>query len=56
MIFSNETSVFIPESCVSDPIRNESPRTLTNDNEWYHCTTNNDPDPAMVELQFRPRQ
>ena len=31
MIFSNDTSVFIPESSVSDnPIRNERPRMTTN--------------------------
>ena len=35
MIFSNDTSIFIPESCVSDnPIRHERPRMTTN-------TTNN---------------
>ena len=56
MIFSNDTSVFIPESCVSDnPIRYERTRTPTNDHEYYHGTTRNDPDPATVELRFRPR-
>ena len=54
--FRNDTSVFIPESCVSDnPIRYERPRTPTNDHEYYHGTTRNDPDPATVELRFRPR-
>ena len=56
MILSNDTSVFIPESCVSDnPIRYERTRTPTNDHEYYHGTTRNDPDPATVELRFRPR-
>ena len=56
MIFSNDTSVFIPESCVSDnPIRYERTRSPTNDHEYYHGTTRNDPDPATVELRFRPR-
>ena len=56
MIFSNDTSVFISESCVSDnPIRYERTRTPTNDHEYYHGTTRNDPDPATVELRFRPR-
>ena len=54
--FSNDTSVFIPESCVSDnPIHHECPRTPTNDHEYYHGATRNDPDPATVELRFRPR-
>ena len=48
MIFSNDISVFIPESCVSDnPIPYERP--------YYHGTARNDPDPATVELRFRPR-
>ena len=58
MIFSNDTSVFIPESCVSDnPIRYKRTRTPTNDHEYYmyHGATRNDPDPATVELRFRPR-
>ena len=56
MIFSTDTSVFIPESFVSDnPIRYERPRMSTNDHEYYHDTTRNDPDPATVELRFRPR-
>ena len=56
MIFSNDTSVFISESCVSDnPIRYERTRTPTNDHEYYHGATRNDPDPATVELRFRPR-
>ena len=56
MIFSNNTSVFIPEYCVSDnPIRYERPRTPTNDHEYDHDTTRNDPDPATVELRLRPR-
>ena len=56
MIFSNNTSVFIPEYCVSDnPIRYDRPRTPTNDHEYYHDTTRNDPDPATVELRHRPR-
>ena len=34
MIFSNGTSVFIPESCVNDnPIHHERPRTPTNAHE-----------------------
>ena len=33
----------------------ERPRTPTNDHEYYHGTTRNDPDPATVELRFRPR-
>ena len=42
MIFSNNTSVFIPEYCVSDnPIRYERTRTPTNDHEYYHGTTSN---------------
>ena len=37
MIFSNDTSVFIPESCVSDnPIRYERTRTPTDDHKYYH--------------------
>ena len=53
MIFSNDTSVFIPESCVSDnPIRYERTRTPTNDHEYYHGTTRNDPDPATVEYDL----
>ena len=56
MIFSNDTFVFIPESCGNDnPIRHEHPRTHTNDHWYYHSVTRNDPDPAMVELRFRPR-
>ena len=56
MIFSNDTSVFIPEYCVSDsPIRHERPRMTKNDHEYYHDTTRNDPDPATVELRLRPR-
>ena len=56
MIFSNNTSVFISEYCVSDnPIRYERPRTPTNDHEYYQDTTRNDPDPATVELRLRPR-
>ena len=56
MNFSNDTSVFIPEYCVSDnPIRYECPRTPTNDYEYYHDTTRNDSDPATVELRLRPR-
>ena len=44
MIFSNDTSVFIPEYCVSDnPIRHKRPRTPTNDHEYYHDTTRNEP-------------
>ena len=40
MIFSNNTSVFIPEYCVSDnPIRYERPRMTTNDHEYYHDAT-----------------
>ena len=54
--FNNDTSVFIPESCVSDnPIHHERPRTPTNDHEYYHGATRNDPDLATVELRFRPR-
>ena len=49
MIFSNDTSVFIPESCVN------LPQTPRNDHEYYHGTTKNDPDTATVELWFRPR-
>ena len=53
----NNLYVFIQESCVSDnPIRHERPRTPMNDREYYHGTTRNDPDPATVELRFRPRQ
>ena len=53
MIFSNETFVIIPESCVSDNlIRYERPQTPTNDQEYYHGTTRNDPDPATVELDL----
>ena len=49
-------SVFIPESCVSDnPIHYIYIRTPTNDQEYYHGTTRNDPDPTRVELRFRPR-
>ena len=33
----------------------DSPRTPTNDHEYYHDATRNDPDPATVELRFRPR-
>ena len=55
MIFSNESSVFIQESCVSaNRIRYEHPRTPTYDHKYYHDTPMIDPDPAMVELQFRP--
>ena len=57
MIFSNDTSVFTPEYCVSDnPIRHEPherPRMTTNTN--YHDTTRNEPDPPTVELRLRPR-
>ena len=50
--FQHDTSVLIPESCVSDnPIRYERPN---NGHEYYHGTTRNDPDPATVELRFRP--
>ena len=56
MISSNDTSVFIPESCVSDnPIRYELPRTPTNNHEYYYGTARNDHDPTTVELRFRPR-
>ena len=56
MTFSNETSVSIPESCVSDnPIHYERTRTPTNDHEYYHGTTRNDPNPATVELRFESR-
>ena len=56
MIFSNDTSVFIPESCVSDsPIFHVRPRTPTNGHEYYHGTPRNDPNPATVELGLRPR-
>ena len=56
MIFNNDTSVFISESCVSyNSICYDFPRTPTNDHEYYHDTTRNDPDHATVELRFRPR-
>ena len=55
-LFYTGRGCFIPESCVSDnPIRYERTRTPTNDHEYYHGTTRNDPDPATVELRFRPR-
>ena len=33
----------------------EHPRTPTNDNDYYHGTTRNDPDLPTVELRLRPR-
>ena len=46
-------SVLIPESCVSDnPIRYERPRMTAN---TTMVPLRNDPDPATVELRFRPR-
>ena len=46
-------SVLIPESCVSDnPIRYQRPRMTTN---TTMVPLRNDPDPATVELRFRPR-
>ena len=34
------------------PIKSRTPK---NDDEYYHDATRNDPDPATVELQPRPR-
>ena len=42
------------ENIRANLIRYEHPRTPTYDHKHYHDTTMNDPDPAMVELQFRP--
>ena len=54
MIFSNDTSVLYGKGMFDNPIRYERTRTPANDHEYYHGTTRNDPDPATVELRFRP--
>ena len=56
MIFSIDTSVFIPEFCVSDnPIRHKHTRTPTNDHKYYHAATRNDRDLATLHLRSKPR-
>ena len=37
------------------PIHPDSSRTLKNGHDSTHCAAKNEPDPATVELRFRPR-